>query len=48
VLKRGAEPDDVARAVQYLLEADAVTGQMLAVDGGQHLIWQTPDVRVSE
>jgi NAD(P)-dependent dehydrogenase (short-subunit alcohol dehydrogenase family) len=48
VLGRGAEPDDVARAVQYLLEADAVTGQMLAVDGGQHLIWQTPDVRVGE
>ena len=48
VLKRGAEPDDVAKAVQYLLEANAVTGQMLAVDGGQHLIWQTPDVRVSE
>jgi hypothetical protein len=25
-----------------------VTGQMLAVDGGQHLIWQTPDVQVGE
>jgi len=48
VLKRGAEPEDVARAVAYLLNADAVTGQMLAVDGGQHLIWQTPDVRVDE
>lgn len=48
ILGRGAEPEDVAKAVQYLLEADAVTGQMLAVDGGQHLIWQTPDVRVSE
>lgn len=48
VLKRGAEPEDVAKAVEYLLEAEAVTGQMLAVDGGQHLIWQTPDVRVSE
>ena len=48
VLKRGAEPDDVARAVDYLLSAEAVTGQMLAVDGGQHLIWQTPDVRVGE
>jgi len=31
-----------------LLEADAVTGQMLAVDGGQHLIWQTPDTGVGE
>jgi NAD(P)-dependent dehydrogenase (short-subunit alcohol dehydrogenase family) len=48
VLKRGAEPEDVAKAVAYLLDAEAVTGQMLAVDGGQHLIWQTPDVRVSE
>jgi NAD(P)-dependent dehydrogenase (short-subunit alcohol dehydrogenase family) len=48
VLKRGAEPEDVAKAVEYLLDAEAVTGQMLAVDGGQHLIWQTPDVRVGE
>ena len=48
VLRRGAEPDDVARAVDYLLNAQAVTGQMVAVDGGQHLIWQTPDVRVGE
>ncbi|MBN9553213.1 MAG: SDR family oxidoreductase, partial [Alphaproteobacteria bacterium] len=48
ILKRGAEPGDVAQAVRYLLEAEAITGQMLAVDGGQHLIWQTPDVRVGE
>ena len=48
ILQRGAAPEDVARAVAYLLEAEAVTGQMLAVDGGQHLIWQTPDVRVGE
>src|SRR6266702_712039 len=45
---RGAEPNDICAAVRYLLEAEAVTGQMLAVDGGQHLIWQTPDVQVSE
>jgi len=25
-----------------------VTGQMIAVDGGQHLAWQTPDVSVTE
>jgi enoyl-[acyl-carrier-protein] reductase (NADH) len=30
--------------VRYLLSASAVTGQMIAVDGGQHLIWRTPDV----
>jgi NAD(P)-dependent dehydrogenase (short-subunit alcohol dehydrogenase family) len=48
VLGHGAEPADICAAVRYLLEADAVTGQMLAVDGGQHLIWQTPDVQVRE
>jgi NAD(P)-dependent dehydrogenase (short-subunit alcohol dehydrogenase family) len=48
VLKRGAEPQDVCDAVRYLLEATSVTGQMIATDGGQHLIWQTPDALVKE
>jgi NAD(P)-dependent dehydrogenase (short-subunit alcohol dehydrogenase family) len=48
VLGRGADPADIAAAVRYLLDAEAVTGQMIAVDGGQHLIWQTPDVSVTE
>ena len=48
ILKHGADPADICGAVRYLLEAEAVTGQMLAVDGGQHLIWQTPDVQVDE
>ena len=48
VLEHGAEPKDVAAAIRYLLEAPSVTGQMIAVDGGQHLIWQTPDVQVTE
>jgi len=48
ILGRGADPSDVCAAIRYLLDAPAVTGQMLAVDGGQHLIWQTPDVTVGE
>ncbi|HSZ73775.1 MAG TPA: SDR family oxidoreductase [Rhizomicrobium sp.] len=48
VLGHGAEPQDVCDAVRYLLGASAVTGQMIAADGGQHLIWQTPDVSVTE
>ena len=48
ILKQGANPADICGAVRYLLSADAVTGQMIAVDGGQHLIWQTPDVQGSE
>ena len=42
--QRGATPEDIVKALFFLIEADAVTGQMIAVDGGQHLIWQTPDV----
>jgi NAD(P)-dependent dehydrogenase (short-subunit alcohol dehydrogenase family) len=48
LLGHGADPADICGAVRYLLEASAVTGQMIAVDGGQHLIWQTPDVRGKE
>ena len=44
ILKRGANPADITAALGYFLDAPAVTGQMLAVDGGQHLAWQTPDV----
>ncbi|MEJ6396724.1 SDR family oxidoreductase [Yoonia sp. 208BN28-4] len=43
-LGRGANPDDITAALGYFLDAKAVTGQMISVDGGQHLAWQTPDV----
>jgi NAD(P)-dependent dehydrogenase (short-subunit alcohol dehydrogenase family) len=48
ILGHGADPADICAAVRYLLEAPCVTGQMIAVDGGQHLIWRTPDVQVTE
>jgi len=44
VLKRGANTQDILGALRYFLDAPAVTGQLLCVDGGQHLGWQTPDV----
>lgn len=44
ILNRGANPDDITAALGYFLDAPAVTGQLLCVDGGQHLAWQTPDV----
>jgi len=37
LLGRGSSPDDLLQAVLYLLGAPSVTGQMLTVDGGQHL-----------
>lgn len=43
ILGRGSEPQDICDAVRYLLEARAVTGQTITVDGGQHLIWKLAD-----
>jgi len=38
-LKRGAMPSEIARAIRFILETPSMTGQMLALDGGQHLGW---------
>ena len=43
-LGRGPTPEEIAQALTYLIDAPSVTGQMIAVDGGQHLSWRTPDV----
>ena len=40
----GSSPEEIVRAMRYLIAASSVTGQMIASDGGQHLMWQTPDV----
>ncbi len=38
-LGRGTSPEEVARAVLAILAMPAMTGQMIALDGGQHLQW---------
>ena len=43
-LGRSSTPEDIARAVRFLIESPAITGVDLAVDGGQHLIGQSRDV----
>ena len=40
----GTSPEEIADAVRYILRAHALTGQMIVLDGGQHLLWQTPDI----
>jgi NAD(P)-dependent dehydrogenase (short-subunit alcohol dehydrogenase family) len=45
VLERGANPEDITSAVGYFIDARSVTGQLLCVDGGQHLGWKTPDIQ---
>lgn len=43
-LQRRATPEEIAAALRFLIESPSVTGQMIAVDGGQHLAWKTPDI----
>jgi len=38
-LRRGTSPQEIAAALRFILSAPAVTGQMIALDGGQHLGW---------
>jgi pteridine reductase len=38
VLKRAGDPDDIAGAVEYMITAPFVTGQILAVDGGRSIV----------
>lgn len=38
-LGRGTDPEEICRALRFLLEAPSMTGQMIALDGGQHLNW---------
>jgi NAD(P)-dependent dehydrogenase (short-subunit alcohol dehydrogenase family) len=41
-LKRGTSPEEIAAAVRFILASPALTGQMIALDGGQHLGWAQP------
>ncbi|MBK1666297.1 short chain dehydrogenase [Rhodospirillum rubrum] len=46
-LGHGTTPDEIARALGFILDAPALTGQMIALDGGQHLGWSQPGQTVS-
>jgi NAD(P)-dependent dehydrogenase (short-subunit alcohol dehydrogenase family) len=41
-LRRGTSPDEIAAALRFILAAPAMTGQMIALDGGEHLGWGQP------
>lgn len=42
-LQKGPSTEEIARAISFVLESPSMTGQMIALDGGQHLAWKTPD-----
>jgi NAD(P)-dependent dehydrogenase (short-subunit alcohol dehydrogenase family) len=41
-LGRGTSPPEIVAAMRFILSAPALTGQMIALDGGQHLGWAQP------
>ena len=43
-LRRPTAPEEIAAAVRFALESPSMTGQILVLDGGQHLGWTFPKV----
>jgi len=43
LLKRSPDLSEFGATIRWLVEARSVTGQMICLDGGQHLAWETPD-----
>ncbi len=43
-LKRRPALEELGKTIRYFDETPSVTGQMIAIDGGQHLFWEAPDV----
>jgi len=44
VLKRGSAPAEILEALKFILKTPSITGQLICVDGGQHLAWKTADI----
>ncbi len=44
ILERGPSTEEIVEALNFILNAPSMTGQLICVDGGQHLAWQTPDI----
>jgi NAD(P)-dependent dehydrogenase (short-subunit alcohol dehydrogenase family) len=41
-LQRPTAPEEICHAIRFILDAPALTGQMIALDGGEHLGWAQP------
>ena len=44
ILERGSNEIEICKTLDFILELDGLTGQLICMDGGQHLAWKTPDV----
>lgn len=44
LLKRGSTPSEILTALTFILNTPSITGQLICIDGGQHLAWKTADI----
>jgi len=47
-LKIQVDVNEICNAVDFFIKNSSITGQVLAIDSGQNLNWQTPDIRGKE
>lgn len=40
-LEHGTSPEEIGRAICFMVDAPAMTGQMIALDGGEHIEWRS-------
>ena len=48
ILERGASANEIAEALKFILRTSSITGQLICIDGGQHLAWKTIDMLGAE
>ena len=43
-IKKKVDLDNICNGVKFLIDNDNITGEIINIDGGQRLAWQTPDI----
>ncbi len=44
ILKKKVDLENICNGVKFLVESKSITGEIINIDGGQRLAWQTPDI----
>ena len=44
VIKEKVNLDNICNGVRFLIESENITGEIINIDSGQRLVWQTPDI----
>ena len=44
ILQRGPAAKEISDALIFILKSPSITGQLICIDGGQHLVWKTADI----